>query len=557
MTDRETRRFAGEDIYRILFGTKDGASIEGFPSARGCEPLVATAKQRREMPDAPRPVLSFWLTKAVIEAVKGEKVQDVGLSGDLVWVKANGRTLSLDRSDASRPVWYPVHFPAYLMGLIGLAEAVLFPEEAQDLLEAHHALQTWYAFTGRELQDNDETRRLLHRTSDELAWWLAFGGREHNRLMAAQVITGTDAGPQPDLSTARSRLAQTLSDPAAMAQLLGQAPLDSAKTGNVVSSQRSYEDLVLDGISLEGTSFRGKRVLAELANAVRAAQPVLLVGPTGTGKTTAVNDVVRLLDLPMIPIHGMNGLEDIDFLGSNQPAGDGGWAWVDGPLVKAWKQAGTEKVMVFVDELTAIPEQQRNIYKTAINPTPGALVPDDILADIVRSPADRYYLLKIREMDRMLACPVENLALVAACNIGTQYAVEPLDDALDSRFAIQANVGYLCEGEEVELVQSRSGLPPKVALALVKIAAETRRQYLNGELATPLDPRRLIVWAENIYTLTARAEYHTDRLVEIARETARVTWLTSVVGRDHRGEPNEARMAGLLDFAGLALGRSL
>jgi len=270
-----SKRFSGPELMRILFETKQGADIEEYPGCQGGEPLTATAAARSALPDALPARLSFWTSRAVLNALNG-KVEGLGLDGDRVWVRANGRLLAYDlRSNT----WYPVHFPAYLIGLLGLAEALLQPEQAGALLSAYNALQLEMEDAGRE--DSPGLRQLLHRTADELGYWLAFGGRPQNRLEGGRLITGEDL-LDIDLSTARP-LAGCLTDSRQLSRyLLGEEPdcaeYDPTQETEQAAEQASYEELLLAGLDLSEAVFQGRSVLAELADAVRSARPALLWG---------------------------------------------------------------------------------------------------------------------------------------------------------------------------------------------------------------------------------------------------------------------------------------
>ena len=135
----ESKIWSGADICRVLFETKQGVPVEGYHHAVAGKPLMARATGRHTTElGGPPARLSFWVTKAIVEAVKGSKVEAIGLDRGRHWVKANGRVLAYD---AEENTWYPVFFPAYLVCLLALGEAVSAPAAAHDLLEAYNALQ--------------------------------------------------------------------------------------------------------------------------------------------------------------------------------------------------------------------------------------------------------------------------------------------------------------------------------------------------------------------------------------------------------------------------------
>ena len=297
-------------------------------------------------------------------------------------------------------------------------------------------------------------------------------------------------------------------------------------------------------------AFKGTAVYAELTAAIEDAIPTLLVGPTGSGKNTLVAEALTRRNLLSYSIKGAYGLQDLDILGAVVPTetkngSAPAYRWVDGPLVAAWRHAQREKVSVFFDEITRCRRKQLNVLIGALNPTPALMLPPG--AELPPSGLSRhFYLLTIPTTAEMIVCPVENLVFLAAGNLGGQYAVEALDPALESRFTCQIELGYLAEDDEVALVVERTGLPAPLARKLVVVAAETRRLWQNAELANALDPRGLLAWATR-FRRAVRATGDRE-MIRVAVATARLTWLASVAGRDHRGMLHDGRVAGLEDF---------
>jgi len=154
-----------------------------------------------------------------------------------------------------------------------------------------------------------------------------------------------------------------------------------------------------------------------------------------------------------------------------------------------------------------------------------------------------YYTLEIPMTGERLACPVENLRVVAACNMGQQYAAYGLDPALERRFQYQLDFTYLDEPDELELVMERTGLDHRLAAVLVKVAVRTREMHANAELPAELDTASLLVWAGEVKAEVKGGVNRKQALLY----TARITWLPRVAGRDHRGLLNEGTALGLED----------
>lgn len=66
----------------------------------------------------------------------------------------------------------------------------------------------------------------------------------------------------------------------------------------------------------------------------------LIAGPTGSGKSSLVNEVAARSNIPVFPIVGHNRLEPIDFTGQYVPTESGGFSFEYGPLPLAMKAGG-------------------------------------------------------------------------------------------------------------------------------------------------------------------------------------------------------------------------
>ena len=66
----------------------------------------------------------------------------------------------------------------------------------------------------------------------------------------------------------------------------------------------------------------------------------LISGPTGSGKSSLVNEVAARSNQPVFPVTGHNRLELIDLIGQYVPNGGGGFTFEYGPLPQAMKSGG-------------------------------------------------------------------------------------------------------------------------------------------------------------------------------------------------------------------------
>ena len=155
-----------------------------------------------------------------------------------------------------------------------------------------------------------------------------------------------------------------LTDPDALRSLLGEAPVAEG------SAPPAAEEPAVPG------GFVGWQAGA-LAEARASGDNILLAGPTGTGKTFALHQVVQNMDSFLVTIEGKEGLTDLDFIGAILPQEDGAIPggmvrrWIDGPLLRAMRQARLEPVLLFLDEVNRIPRVHLNILLGLMNPKSG------------------------------------------------------------------------------------------------------------------------------------------------------------------------------------------
>jgi hypothetical protein len=183
---------------------------------------------------------------------------------------------------------------------------------------------------------------------------------------------------------------------------------------------------------------------------------VLIYGPTGPGKTTSVEAWAAERGLRMATISGNASMEPSQMTGKFIPDGEGGYAWIDGPVTDVVRNGG----VLLLDEVNFInPKIYTNLYS---------------LTDGRRS-------ITLLEHQGETVEAHKDLTIFATMNpdyIGTT----PLNFAFRNRFDMQIPWDYDDKVEE-KLVQSK---------ALLVLARQLRVEAGKGQYETPISTNMLM-----------------------------------------------------------------
>ena len=220
---------------------------------------------------------------------------------------------------------------------------------------------------------------------------------------------------------------------------------------------------------------RGQNYVERIVRALYYFKQCALVGPSGTGKTHIVYLVAELCGLPVWEVNCGLQTSTYDLFG--RYIGLGKENWVDGQIILWCRYGG----ILYLDEANMM-KQDVAARMNPIMDTRGHIVLTEKDNEVVHRHPYGYIIISMNPF--------------SAEFVGTK----PLNAALRRRLSVWINFDYLSVGEEicpdeVELVMKRSGIDKETAYKIVKVGAELRRQYKNGDLPYGPSPGDLINWA--------------------------------------------------------------
>ena len=219
------------------------------------------------------------------------------------------------------------------------------------------------------------------------------------------------------------------------------------------------------------TEFIGqKKILEQIALGIVASKPVLLIGDTGVGKTSAIRYLAALTKngFRRLNLNGQTGTEEIigKILLQN-----GSTYWVDGVLIDAMRKG----YWILLDEINAA--------------SPEVLFAIHSLLD-----DDGYIVLS--EHSGEIVKPHPHFRLFAAMNPSGDYAgTKEMNQALISRFYV-VKLEHPVPAIEQQILKNRAGITEKAAEEMVAFAGEVRKMKRDEKIQFTLSTRELIQWAE-------------------------------------------------------------
>ena len=180
--------------------------------------------------------------------------------------------------------------------------------------------------------------------------------------------------------------------------------------------------------------------------------PLLLKGPTGSGKTRFMQHLAWLLKRPLITISCHDDLSTSDLVGRFLLKGNEA-VWVDGPLTLAVRNGA----ICYLDEVV----EARKDTTVVIHP----------LADDRRE-------LPLEKLGEVITAPPEFM-LAVSYNPGYQSVLKDLKQSTRQRF-VAVEFGYPNPELEARIVSHESGVDQTLAETLVRLGAMTRKLKDEG-----------------------------------------------------------------------------
>lgn len=236
-----------------------------------------------------------------------------------------------------------------------------------------------------------------------------------------------------------------------------------------------------------------EKVLGNIAIGIETYENVLIIGPTGVGKTSGVQALATIMNWPVTRINLTGDTRVADIIGDikvdiDRETGQAFTRWEDGPLVTAMK----------LGHLTIIDEMD--------SANPAVLF---VLQRVTERHFDPATAVKEGRPHARLLLPDGSMVgahphfrLVATANTtgggdltGDYAATNVLNQAFLDRWGIKIRINYPNETDWVNILVNKTGLERGNARRIVQVAMKINKSKAEGQCRVQISPRRTITWA--------------------------------------------------------------
>lgn len=213
-----------------------------------------------------------------------------------------------------------------------------------------------------------------------------------------------------------------------------------------------------------------KKIQDQLKVAVKLNMPVLLVGDTGTGKTTIVKDLADQHEAQWIRFN-LTGETTVDEFVGKYVLKNKETVWEDGILLQAMKSGK----WLIVDEINvALPE----------------------ILFVLHSLLDDERAVLVSSHNGEVVRPHENFRFFGTMNPVDEYAgTKDLNKAFKSRFGMILNMGYPNAKVESKVVAGKGRVSLETGMMIVDVGKKIREEKAKNEVFYTCSTRDLIQWA--------------------------------------------------------------